>query len=80
MDYKVGQKVRVNFAPSYSMIDGSRKFQGKELKISRRKIVKKPTKYGSSYDVGQIYYELEGAESQMHVPYGFLQENLVLID
>lgn len=79
MDYQVGQKVRVQFSPSYKIIDGSRKYHGMDMKISKRRMVRRPTKYGMLTDVTRIYYELEGAESQKHVPYGFLQENLIPI-
>lgn len=73
MDFIEGMKVRVAFDPKYKIIDGSRKFDGMDLTIS--KAVKVRGVHESR--TRGVYYELEGAESQAHVPYGFLEENLV---
>ena len=68
-------KVRVAFDPKYKAIDGSRKFEGMDLVIA--KVIKVKRWYTSGIATTEIYYELEGAESQAHMPYGFTIENLV---
>lgn len=75
MELKEGVKVRVAFDPKYKIIDGSRKFEGMDMVIARRKTVK--VRELKEYRLRGVYYELEGAETQMHMPYGFLEENLV---
>lgn len=73
MELAKGMKVRVAFDPKYKIIDGSRKYDGMDFIISRAKVVK----YGKGNTTRGIYFELEGAETQAHVPYVFLEDNLV---
>ena len=73
MELKEGVKVRVAFDPKYKIIDGSRKYHGMDFVIARARTIK----YGRGGAMRGTYFELEGAEAQDHVPYGFLEENLV---
>ena len=74
-ELKEGMIVRVAFAPGYKIIDGSRKFDGMDLAISKIRKVRRW--YSSGVAVTEAYYELEGAESQKHRPYGFIADNLI---
>ena len=63
---KLGTKVRVFISSKdecYSML---KKYNGKEMIISR-KVIKGPI----------IYYELEGAVSDMGIPYSFAPDHLI---
>lgn len=75
MELKEGVMVRVAFDPKYKIIDGSRKFNGMDLVITKRKAIK--VREAKEFRLRGVYYELEGAETQQHMPYGFLEENLV---
>lgn len=72
---KEGMKVRVAFDPKYQIIDGSRKFDGMDMTIARVGKVKRW--YANGNAINELYYELDGAETQKHIPYGFLEQNLV---
>lgn len=74
-ELKEGMIVRVAFAPGYKIIDGSRKFDGMDLAISKVRNVRRW--YSSGIAVTEKYYELEGAESKKHTPYGFILDNLI---
>ena len=74
-DYTVGMRVMVQFDPHYKIQDGSRLYDGLETVISRVRILK----YGRGDTTRGRYYELDGAISEYHIPFGFLEENLVPI-
>ena len=78
MIYEVGNKVRINLNAGEQIhsIQEVWKYQGCEAKISRRKIL-------ACGKVGQqrgTYYELQGVKSKMGVPFGFLEDQLVLVN
>lgn len=78
MIYEVGNKVRVNLNAGEQIHSNQEvwNFQGVETTISRRKIIE----YGPSGLRRGTYYELEGVKSRMGLPFGFLEEQLMLID
>lgn len=78
MIYEVGNKVRVNLNAGEQIhsIQEVWNYQGHEAKISRRKILA----YGKVGLQRGTYYELEGVKSRMGVPFGFLEEQLILIN
>lgn len=78
MIYEVGNKVRIKLDPNEQIhsIQEVWKFQGTESKISRRKIIA----YGRASLARGTYYELEGVNSKMGVPFSFLEDQLVLLD
>lgn len=75
MIYEVGDLVKVALNPGGQIgsADEVWKYQGATKKISRRKTVY----YGKGNHQLGIYYELEGVTSNMGVPFGFLEEQLV---
>ena len=78
MTMAVGNKVLVTIAPNEQIPTNSEvwKYQGQERVISRRRIIA----YGRGGCTRGTYYELEGVNSDMGVPFGFLEEQLVQID
>ena len=76
--YEVGNKVRINLnaAEQIHSIQEVWKFQGQEARVSKRKILA----YGINGSRRGTYYELEGIKSSMGLPFGFLEDQLVLID
>jgi hypothetical protein len=78
MIYEVGNKVRVNLDPNEQIHSAQEVWnhQGKEARISRRKIIA----YGARGLQRATYYELEGINSRMGVPFSFMEEQLTLIN
>lgn len=78
MIYEVGNKVRINLNAGEQIhsIQEVWSFQGHEARISRRKIIA----YGRAGLQRGTYYELEGVNSKMGVPFSFLEDQLVLLD
>ena len=75
MIYEVGNKVRVNLNASEQIhsIQEVWKFQGVETTIKRRKILA----YGHRGLSRGTYYQLEGVNSKMGLPFSFLEDQLV---
>lgn len=71
----VGDNVRIMLDPNEQMQSnrGVWEHQGEEHKITRRRVIA----YGLGKTTRGVYYELEGVQSEMGVPYGFLEEQLV---
>ena len=69
----VGSKVIVAYPSDGQFLnDPARKYDGKEFVVKRKKVIM----------VGRVpswYWELYGAESDMGVPYGFCEEDLIRI-
>ena len=78
MIYEVGNKVRISLDPNEQIHSTQEVWnhQGKEAKISRRKIIA----YGSRGLQRATYYELEGIRSEMGMPFSFMEEQLTLIN
>ena len=73
----VGDSVIVVLDPN-EQIQSNRelwKYQSQEHRISRRKVIS----YGRGGCTRGVYYELDGVVSEMGVPFGFLEEQLVSI-
>lgn len=69
----VGDKVLVHIPLEDRVSHASiMKYNDKKMIVARRTILGKTQ---SNY----VYYELAGAESEYHIPYGFIREWLVLL-
>ena len=68
----VGDRVMVAYDPKGWPNDPARKLDRQEFVVARRKAVKKGT-------VTRWYWELHGAESEFGVPYGFCEEDLIIL-
>lgn len=69
----MGDKVKVYFPPSDKFNNPAKKLQGQEFVVKSRKYMYK----GKTN--GHCFYQLYGAESDMGVPYTFLEEELIRI-
>lgn len=78
MIYEVGNKVRINLNAGEQIhsIQEVWDFQGVEARVTRRKILA----YGKVGQQRGTYYELQGVKSKMGVPFGFLEDQLVLVN
>lgn len=67
----LGSKVMVSYSDNGQFLnDPARKYDGKEFVVKKKKVIM----------VGRMprwYWELYGAESDMGVPYGFCEEDLI---
>lgn len=68
----VGDRVLIAFDPKTWSSDPAHKLDGQEFVVARRCAVKKR-------NVTLWYWELRGAESECGVPYGFCEEDLILL-
>ena len=78
MNLNVGAKVMVALDHAEQIPTNKQlwEYQGQERVISRRRIIA----YGRGGCTRGTYYELKGVVSEMGVPFGFLEEQLVPLD
>lgn len=70
---KPGSKVIVSYADSGQFTnDPARKYNGMEFVVKRKKLI-------MIRGIPRHYWELYGAESDLGVPYGFCEEDLILL-
>ena len=66
-----GTKVMVSFSDAGQFLnDPARKYNGMEFVVKRKKTI-------MAGKMPRWYYELYGAESDMGIPYGFCEEDLI---
>ena len=70
---KLGDTVTVHYQAGEGTNNPARKLDGQQFIVKRRQVI-------SARPANRVYYELYGAVSEMGVPYGFLEEELIKLE
>lgn len=68
----IGDRVMVSYPTNEQVNNPAKKLNGQEFVVKRKKMI-------STRPANKMYYELFGAESDMGVPYAFLDDELIVL-
>lgn len=72
---KIGDLVEVRYPEHEQTNNPARKLNGQQFVVKRKKVIE----CNKNSIISRYYFELYGAESNMGVPFGFLEDELIRV-